>query len=130
IGAWVKDMTNEALYVSVQAVDGAGARSGWSDPALIQAGGALDRYDTNRDGSVNSADPVTWQLLNSGRTAPAGSNGGVSGDGKIDGLDGDFLLARLLGKAGPGRDVAAVQTIGPEGGAIVLEDFELEIAAG
>lgn len=127
-GALVTGLPDRPLYASVQAVDGSGARSGWSEPLRVAADGAYDPCDVNRDGQVDVADLVSCQLLEAGQSAPDGSNGDINQDSIVSSLDRRYVFNRLLDRDMPGRDVVAMVEVGPAGGQVVLDDFVLQIS--
>lgn len=129
-GALVAGLPDRLLYAAVQAVDAAGRRSAWSAFTPVASAAAADGCDINRDGRVDVADLVTCQRILGGLAGPAGSEPDVNADGSVGPLDRQFVINRLIGHEAPAREVVAMQRIGPGGGRIQLEGFDMQISPG
>lgn len=128
--AMVKGVTNPTVYYSVQAVDGAGFRSVWSAPLLVQSGPGQDSFDITREGILDAVDLISCLRIINGQESSQDNRGDINLDGSVSLLDQQFVLNRLLATGMPNSDVVAVENVGPGGGVISLDGFELSIPSG
>lgn len=127
-GALATHLPARPFYCSVQAVDGTGAHSAWSKPLLIPFGGQADSFDVNRDGTLDASDIIACRRLQAGLSGGAGWQGDVNADGTLTDIDTVFVISQCLKIDLPGPDVLTSQIVGPLGGRLQAEGFDLQIA--
>jgi len=115
---------------SVRAIDAAGIASDWSAPKWEDLpAAAAGANDVQRDGAVDIADLVETIRMAKGLLTPDFSRADRNGDGKINYTDEAFVASEILGDDAPERDCLALADIGPEGGTMQGDGFQLTVPA-
>ena len=127
-GVLLKNLPVGRYYWSVQTIDGGLATSDWaSERMFVISSGGLMTGDVNRDGVFDVADVVYCQNMVDGKIAKDTARSDANGDGVVDAAD-PWSLAELLA-GGNASDYMTVVTknIGPSGGKISGQGFELTV---
>lgn len=129
-GYTITGQPSSYYFWSVQAIDDGGACSAWSPERLVIVENSTTGLlgDTNYDGKMDIADVRRCADMKNGAIGPEPATADLDMDGSVTEDDMFALAGTIIQGGGPLPDNAEI--IGPEGGTISVDGFELAIPAG
>jgi hypothetical protein len=130
-GMRLRDLAPGRYYYAVRAVDTAYARSEWSGTrAFTLSSSGIVEGDVNADGFVDVSDLVRARKMVAGTVTPDLGRADMDSDGEITHGDAAIIAKRILSVPSDGFAPLTTGTIGPAGGTLARDGFELTVPPG